>query len=121
MSEGSDSPTKEHGGPEMAPKPPGWLGAPRRSRGAPRSRMGVNRSSTWGPRNGPQAPPGGSARPGEAEARLDASGLSIDVEAKHPRGVPRGDLADNIVRHPGEDALQELLRLRPGGLGVREV
>src|SRR5438874_321760 len=28
-----------HGGPEMAPKPPGWLGTPRLSRGAPRIRV----------------------------------------------------------------------------------
>src|SRR5262249_35240335 len=90
----------QFGGPEMAPKPPGWLGAPRQSRGAPRSRTGVNCPSIGAPK-WPPHPPGGSARPGKAEARLDASVLSIQPEAEQLRRVLRGDLADDLLRHPG--------------------
>jgi hypothetical protein len=51
------------GGPEMAPKPPRRLGAPRRSRGTPRL------PARTGPRNGPPTPKR-SSRPGKAGALL---------------------------------------------------
>src|ERR1043166_938940 len=69
----------------------------------------------------PPCPPGGSARPGKAEARLDRAMMSIQLEPEELRGVLRGDLAHDLFRRPGEDAMQELLGPRPGRLGVREV
>src|SRR6185503_11478114 len=71
------------GGPEMAPRPPGWLGTPRRRRGAldcPRVRDAP--ATPWRPsiapgfgtprrrRGAPRLPPG-SGRPGDAVAPLD--------------------------------------------------
>src|SRR6185503_8730898 len=87
------------GGPEMAPRPPGWLGTPRRRRGAPRLPPGSGRpgdavapldcprvrdapATPWRPsiapgfgtprrrRGAPRLPPG-SGRPGDAVAPLD--------------------------------------------------
>src|SRR5213594_1239202 len=47
--------------------------------------------------------------------------MSIDLEPEHACGVLHGDLAGDLLRSPGEDAIEKLPGLRPGGLGVREV
>src|SRR5437899_12779357 len=45
----------------------------------------------------------------------------VRLEAEHLRGILRGDLASILFGSPGKDAIQKLLGLRPGRLGVREV
>src|SRR4030095_16016449 len=45
----------------------------------------------------------------------------VQREPEKPRGVLRRDLARVLLRGARADAIQELLRPRPRGLGVREV
>src|SRR5262249_56040309 len=82
------------GGGKPFPIPRSWGGTPA-SRGVP------ERGGVWGAISGPP--------------------IFLDFEPEHLRRVLRGDLPDDLVRHPGKDAIQELSRLRPGRLGVREV
>src|SRR6266545_4574089 len=72
------------------------------SRGAPAKPEHPERWGAWGAISGPPI-------------------LGIQLEAEELRGVLRGYLAEDVVGCAGEDAIQELPRLRPGRLGVREV
>src|SRR6266446_1137541 len=47
--------------------------------------------------------------------------VSVRAEAEQFRGIVGGDLAAVLLGHAGEDAVEELLRLRPGRFGMREI
>src|ERR1700704_5439365 len=71
--------------------------------------------------------PGGSSeaavtatKPSSMPPRARAAGL-VQLEAEQARGVLRGDLLQVRLGNAGEDPGQEIARLRPRRLGVREV
>src|SRR6186713_1515270 len=90
----------------MAPKPPGWLGAPRRSRGAPRFQGGFG-APRW-----PPNPPGGSERPGGAVALLDfrveTRARDLLVEATGARGRGSRGVLRPVPRHDRQAASLEI-------------
>src|SRR5690349_88121 len=52
---------------------------------------------------------------------VERAGRLIRAEAEQLRGVAGSDLAPVFFRDAGEDAVEKLLRLRPGRFGMREI
>src|SRR5262245_44049090 len=64
---------------------------------------------------------GVARRPLKAKESREYPACSPDIELVQPRGVVARDLSALVVRHTIQDALEDLPRLREGGLGVRVV
>src|SRR6266480_7438 len=117
MSEGSDGPTKKHGGPDMAPKPPGWLGTPRREPWRPSitatARLGLGRRAKRRLHD-----------PGEIDSCERLEHHSVDPRlgrlAQELTRAVGGDHDDAALGLEVPDALDELEAVQVGHLVVHQ-